>query len=144
MGQEFHSLYQRVSTTLAAIHTTHGTTSRMKDLVRIAGECSNGQLNIVTPSGDTHPMTKSACFRMVLWLCIYNEFFAKKKQSQIVAGVIKTDLEKHLEPQIIQLLCSFLNPDSVLQTGDNPSQDPIFALLLPSHTGSPEGKPSGN
>jgi len=39
---------------------------------------SNGQLNIVTPSGDTHPMTKSACFRMVLWLCIYNEFFAKK------------------------------------------------------------------
>jgi len=67
-----------------------------------------------------------------------------QKQSEVVAGVIKMDLDKHLEPQIIQLLCSFLNPDSVLQTGNNSSQDPIFALLLPSHTGSPEGKPSTN
>ena len=39
---------------------------------------SSGKLSIVTPSGKIAAMNKSSCFKMALWLAIYNEFFVKK------------------------------------------------------------------
>ena len=63
-----------------------------------------------------------------------------QKQSQVVARVVEVNLGKYLEPQFVQLLCCFLNPESVIRKGEPPTKDPIISLLLPSSNGNPQGR----
>lgn len=117
---------------------------------------SNGILNVVTPSGKNVAMNKFACFKVALWLAVYNEFFIKnvsihvpsmthsylslscqQKPSQCLVQVMTNDsYARRLGVHCVRLLVCFVDPKHMVK-GSSPN-DPLFKLFCTS-SNNPEG-----